>query len=235
MTTPHAVAEPPATLPPLRHGDRLTREEFERRYEAMPEVTRAELIEGVVSMPSVVRLDQHGSPHFDLVTWLGVYRANTPGVRGGDNSTIRLDTDNVPQPDGLLLIEPAFGGQARIDAEGYLEGGPELVAEVAASSLHVDVTTRLQIYQRNHVREYLVWRVLERAVDWFVLRQGQFERLVEMAGVFRSEVFPGLWLDAAALLGGDLAGVLQILQNGLASPEHATFVDKLHQRAQGRP
>jgi Putative restriction endonuclease len=235
MTTPKVMADPAAAVPVLQAGERMTRAEFERRYEAMPDLKKAELIEGVVSMPSPVRLEQHGSPHFDLVTWLGVYRANTPGVRGGDNSTIRLDMENEPQPDSLLLIEPSLGGQARIDTDGYLEGGPELVAEVAASSLQVDLTTRLQIYQRNHVREYLVWRVLERALDWFVLRQGQYEMLVETAGIFRSEVFPGLWLHMNALIGGDLAGVLRNLQNGLASPDHAAFVGQLQQRVAGRP
>ena len=46
-------SKPPRILP-LEHGDHLTREEFERRYEAMPHVRKAELIEGVVYMPSPV-------------------------------------------------------------------------------------------------------------------------------------------------------------------------------------
>src|SRR6185437_5249438 len=110
---------------------------FERRYEAMPGVKKAELIEGVVYMPSPVRFDQHGSPHADLITWLGVYRAATSGIRVGDNSTIRLDLDNEPQPDALIYIESASGGQSRIDADGYIEGGPELAAEIAASTVSI--------------------------------------------------------------------------------------------------
>jgi Putative restriction endonuclease len=231
MTTPHAVAEPPTTLPPLRNGDRLTREEFERRYEAMPNLKKAELIEGVVQMPSPVRFDQHGSPQMVLVGWLLSYWAGTPGVRGGDNSTVRLDMENEPQPDALLLIEPDHGGQARIDTDGYVVGGPELVAEVAASSANTDLTTRLQMYQRNGVREYLVWRALDQAVDWFVLRQGQFDRLAPSGGIFRSEVFPGLWLETNELIRFELAALLRTLQNGLTSPEHTAFVAQLQQRA----
>ena len=133
MNDPTPVLTPPVPL--LENGDHLTRDEFERRYEAMPDGKKAELIEGVVHMPSPVRLQQHGSPHADLVGWLIVYRAATPGVQVGDNTTIRLDLDNEPQPDALMMIEPACGGQARVDADGYVAGGPELVAEVAASSV----------------------------------------------------------------------------------------------------
>ena len=107
------------------------RDEFERRYDAMPRLRKAELIEGVVYMPSPVRHRRHGRPHFRLICWLGVYEAATPGVEGGDNGTIRLDLDNDPQPDAYLLIAPERGGQARISADDYVELAPELVAEVA--------------------------------------------------------------------------------------------------------
>jgi Uma2 family endonuclease len=215
-------------IPPLEPGDRLTRAEFERRYEAMPPGTKAELIEGVVHMPSPVRFQRHGQPHAHLVWWLVHYEMGTPGVATGDNSTTRLDLDNEPQPDAVLLIDPARGGQARISADDYVEAAPEFVAEVAASSVSIDLHTKLHVYRRNGVREYLVWRVLEQQVDWFVLRAGQYERLAPDAqGVLRSEVFPGLWLDTVALLRGDLAGVLATLQRGLASPEHAAFVARI--------
>lgn len=214
--------------PPLEPGDHLTREEFERRYEAMPGLKKAELIEGVVYMPSPVRLDQHGSPHAHLIGWLVVYLANTPGVRVGDNSTLRLDLGNEPQPDALMLIEPACGGQVALGADGYVEGGPELVAEVAASSVAIDLHTKLRVYRRNRVQEYLVWRVLDRAVDWFVLRQGEYDRLpLSPAGFYQSEVFPGLWLDPEALVRSDVGTVLRVLQQGIASPEHAAFVARL--------
>jgi hypothetical protein len=220
----------------LKEGDRLSREEFERRYEAMPELKRAELINGVVLMPSPVRLQQHGSPHADLVGWLVNYRVATPGVCVGDNSTIRLDADNEPQPDALMIVGPSCGGQVRIDSDGYIEGGPELVAEVAASSINIDLTSKLQVYAQHGVREYLVWRVLDQAVDWFVLRQGQYDRLAPTSGgVLQSEVFPGLWLNVAALVRLEIPAVMQQLQQGLASPEHAAFVTRLQQQHTGQP
>jgi Uma2 family endonuclease len=221
-------------IPPLEPGDRLTRAEFERRYDATPHLKKAELIEGVVYMPSSVRLDRHGSPQANLVTWLGVYQAFTPGLRSADNTTVRLDETNEPQPDALLMIDPAHGGQARVSADDYVEAAPELVAEVAASSASYDLHSKLGAYLRNGVREYLVWRVLDGAVDWFVLRGGQYQRLTAGAdGVLRSGVFPGLWLDAAALVNGDLAHVLAVVQQGMASPEHANFVGRLNAAGHG--
>jgi len=220
----------------LKEGDRLTRDEFERRYDAMPELKKAELINGVVLMPSPVRHEQHGNPHAYLTAWLVGYEINTPGTSIGDNSTIRLDLDNEPQPDDTLMILPAWGGKAHIDTDGYIEGGPELVAEVAASSINIDLTSKLQVYARHGVREYLVWRVLDQAVDWFVLRQGQYDRLSPTpGGLLQSEVFPGLWLDAAALVLLDVPAVMQQLQQGLASQEHATFVALLQQHRTGQP
>jgi Uma2 family endonuclease len=146
----------------------------------------------------------------------------------GDNSTVRLDLDNEPQPDVLLFINPVCGGQVRISADGYIEGAPELVAEVASSSASYDLHAKLHVYRRNGMREYIVWRVLDREIDWFVLRAGQYERLLlDATGLYHSEVFPGLWLDPAALLRGDLAAVLAVVQRGLASPEHAAFSTRL--------
>lgn len=209
--------------PPLRNGDHLSRDEFERRYQAMPGVNKAELIEGVVHMPSPVSAEDHGEPHFDGITWLGVYRAHTPPVRGGDNSTLRLDLDNEPQPDGYLRLLPECGGQAKV-IDGYVTGAPELILEVAASSASYDLHEKLQAYRRNGVREYIVWRVWDRAIDWFVLRGGRYESLPFVNGLFQSEVFPGLWLDTSAALAGDMARVLAVLQQGLASPEHTAFL-----------
>jgi Uma2 family endonuclease len=220
--------QPVEQIPPLEPGDRLTRDEFERRYEAMPQGIKAELLEGVVHMPSPTRFRRHGRPHSHLITWLGYYESGTSGVATGDNSTTRLDIDNEPQPDAVLLIDPAYGGQAHISADDYIEDAPEFVAEVTASSVSIDLHTKFQIYQRSGVREYLVWRVLERTIDWFALHDGQYERLVpDTQGVLRSEVFPGLWLDTAALLRGDIAAVLATAQQGLASPEHQAFVARL--------
>src|SRR4051812_13988373 len=145
-------------VPPLQNGDRLTRAEFERRYDATPGLKKAELIEGVVYMPPPVSHTDHSAPHFDLITWLGQYRVATPGFSGGDNGSLRLDLDNMPQPDAYLLILPSHGGQARIDEDGYVVGAPELVAEVAASSASYDLDVKLNAYRRNGVREYIVWR-----------------------------------------------------------------------------
>jgi Uma2 family endonuclease len=211
-------------LPPLCQGDRLTQEEFLRRYRATPHVSHAELIEGVVYMPSPVSATEHGEPHASLLTWIGVYAARTAGVVAGDNSTLRLDTDNAPQPDGYLRLLPECGGQVRV-TDGYLEGAPELVAEISASTASYDLHDKLNAYRRNGVREYVVWRVWDQAIDWFVLNEGRYERLaVRDDAIFRSRVFPGLWLDARALLKRDMGQVLQTLETGLASLEHNTFV-----------
>ncbi len=205
-------------LPPLENGDRLSRDEFERRFEAMPHLKKAELIEGVVCVPSPVRMTQHAGPHADMITWLGVYRAATPGVMLGDNATLRLDPANELQPDALLRLEPSFGGSSQLDEDDYLVGAPELVVEVAASSASTDLHDKLEVYRRNGVREYLVWQIAEPKLHWFELRAGAYVRLEpDEAGILRSPTFPGLWLDAQALLSGDMARVLNVLQTGIDS------------------
>jgi len=226
----------PERIPPLQNGDRLTAEEFERRYDAMPDLKKAELINGVVYMaPPAVTLDDHGGPHFDLIGWLALYRMATVGIRGGDNATLRLPLSNRPQPDICLIVEPAHGGQVQI-VDRYIVGGPELVAEVAATSANYDLTDKLPLYLLNNVREYLVWRVFDREIDWFVLRNGQYEPLpLSPEGYFKSEVLPGLWLDPAAMIRGDMLRVSQIAQQGLGSPEHAAFFARLQQAAARPP
>ncbi len=225
MAEPQTPIAPDLAPPPLEPGDHLSRDEFERRYDAMPGLKKAELIEGVVYMPSPVRWEQHARPHVEISTWLGTYRAQTPGVQVGDNGSIRLDNDNMPQPDVAMIIEPARGGQVLLGDDGSIEGAPELVVEIAASTASIDLNLKFRVYRRNNVREYIVWRVLDAAIDWFALRRGQYERLQPGAdGIYRSETFPGLWLDPAALTAFDLAGTLDVLRRGIASPEHAEFV-----------
>ena len=222
------IPQPASAIPTprLQAGDRLTRAEFERRYDAMPNINKAELIEGVVYMPSPVSTVNHGDPHFALITWMGMYTVQTPGVVGGDNATIRLDVDNEPQPDVHLRMKS--GGTSSI-AEGLLEGPPELVAEVSATSASYDLHDKFNAYRRNGVKEYIVWRVLDLAIDWFVLREGRYIPLAVSAdGIYRSDVFPGLWLDSAALIAQNMPRVLEVLQAGLASPGHGDFVRKLH-------
>ena len=221
----------PTAVPALRAGDRLSRAEFERRYEAMPQVKKAALIGGVVYLPSPVSTENPGAPHAPLVTWLGVYQSKTPGVQVADNATVRLDWDNEPQPDAFLRILSSHGGQAR-DEDGFVAGGPEWVGEIAASSASYDLHDKKEAYRRNNVREYLVWRVEEGALDWFVLRGGRYEPLqADADGWLKSEVFPGLWLDAAALLKRDIGRVLEVLQAGLESEGHAEFVRRLEREA----
>lgn len=215
-------------IPLLEQGDRLTRDEFERRYEAMPELKKAELIDGMVYLQTSVRCRGHGEPHAHIAGWLGIYSAYTPGVDGSNNATVRLDEHNEPQPDVLLLISPVAGGQTRIDADGFIEGAPELIAEVAASNASYDLHEKLAAYRRNGVQEYLVWRVYDREVDWFELAGGEYVKLhPDSDGIIRSRDFPGLWLDVAALLRGEMAQVLNVLQQGLAAPEHAEFIKRL--------
>jgi len=213
----------------LENGDRLTRAEFERRYSAMPQVKKAELIEGIVYMPSPVRFVQHGRPHALLLTWLGYYVAKTPGLTDfADNATLRLDDENEPQPDLLLRLPERIGGRSIISEDGYLQGPVEFVAEVAASSVSLDMHRKLDTYLRHGVREYLVWRVDDLAVDWFALRGGLYESLrPDDEGLLRSEIFPGLGLDPAALLRGNLPRLFQVVDAGAASPEHAAFVERL--------
>ena len=229
-TQPAGPIEPPGNgaIPPLENGDRLTRDEFERRYSAMPNLKKAELIEGEVYVPPPVRQRYHGRQHSYLNCWLTHYEGNTHGVEVGDNSTVRLNLENEPQPDCLLFIQPEHAGRVRIDEDGYIEGAPDLVAEIAASSVSYDLGRKLFAYAVNGVREYVVWRVRDRAIDWYVNRAGRFERILPQAdGTLRSEVFPGLWLDPEAMIRGDLNTVLAVVQQGLDSPEHAEFVARL--------
>ena len=213
-----------AEIPPLEQGDKLSRAEFERRYEAMPNLKKAELIEGVVHLPSPVRLHRHGRPQAYLMYWLVAYEFATPGTFVADNISVRLDMANEPQPDAALLIDPDKGGQARLSND-YVEDAPELVAEVSSSSVSYDLNTKLEIYRRNGVREYLVWRVQDRRIDWFILKRQKYARLpLDKAGLYRSKVFPGLWLDPAALVRCDLTTLSAVLQRGMASPGHAAFV-----------
>jgi len=226
VSTESAITTNPISV--LESGDRLTRTEFERRYAALPQIKKAELVEGVVFVASPVRFREHAFPDAQLMVCLGVYCAGTPGLVEGHNATVRLDLDNVFQPDALLMIEPQFGGQSHVDRDGYVAGAPEFVVEIAASSASLDLNAKLSVYRRNQVREYLVWRTIDRQFDWFTLQGSEFVRLApDAAGIFRSALFPGLWIDSAALLRGDLAGALNCLRDGLATAEHAEFVARL--------
>jgi Uma2 family endonuclease len=218
-------------IPPLESGDRLTRQEFERRYTAMPQLKKAELIEGVVYVASPVRSRSHGQPHAAIMCWLSAYWAATPGVDLNDNATVRLDLDNEPQPDALLRLEELVGGQSRLSEDDYIEGAPELVVEIAASSATKDLHEKKRSYRRNGVQEYIVWQVMDQKLDWFCWQNGDYISLTaDDNGVIQSRVFPGLWLDVSALLALNLTQLLTVLQDGLNSAEHTVFVQLLAEK-----
>ncbi|TVQ16990.1 MAG: Uma2 family endonuclease [Leptolyngbya sp. DLM2.Bin15] len=228
VTTSH-LTDPQVTR--LEAGDRLSRAEFERRYQAMPEVKKAELIEGVVYVASPLRYNQHGKPHSKIIAWLQVYAAATAGVEVADNTTVRLDGDNEPQPDALLRLDEARGGQSRISEDDYIEGAPELIVEIAASSASYDLHDKLRAYRRNGVQEYLVWLTQEQAFRWYVWQEGEYQlQAPDEQGILRSAVFPGLQLAVEALLAGDMQRVLAVLQAGILSDLHQAFVQTLASR-----
>ena len=192
--------------PLLQQGDVLARTEFERRYAAMPGLKKAELIEGIVYMASPVRADVHGIPHVDLATLLRVYSSKHPGLLVADNATVRLDTLNEPQPDLLLMRKD---GQARMDADGYISGVPEFIAEIAASSASYDLHQKRRTYLRAGVLEYLVWVADENRLIWWQLKDDEFVEIpADADGLLASANFPGLVIDSMALTTGDLPAVL---------------------------
>ncbi len=218
-----ATASPPPPL--LEAGDHLDQPRFHSLYKGLRASIKLELIGGVVYMPSPVA-DAHSSPHADFLFWLGYYRAFTPGVRTMDNGTTILASDSEPQPDAALRIES--GGQTRVNDEGYVVGCPEFVCEVANTSAAYDLHAKRIDYERHGAKEYVAAIVREDRVVWFA-HDGL--RLVEVApepdGIYRSRTYPGLWLDPAALLRGDLRRLMDVLNQGLATPEHAAFAASL--------
>ena len=213
---------------PLENGDRLSRNEFERRYTESLDIKKAELIEGVVYVASPLRFQRHAEPHAKLMIWLGNYQIYTPGIKLGIEPTIRLDQDNEPQPDGVLLIDESLGGKSRITDDDYIEGAPELVAEIAISSAAYDLYDKKKAYKRNGIQEYIVWQSLENKLDWFGLHDSEYILLQpDVEGIIKSQVMPGLWLSVTALLAGDMVKVLEVLQTGLNSPEHTEFLQRL--------
>lgn len=215
------------SMPALHSGDRLTRAEFERRYQAMPQTKKAELIEGVVYMPSPVS-KAHAEIHSRMNGWLWIYSVATPGTCVDDNATVRLDPDNDPQPDIYLRLEGGLGGNTNISADGYVEGAPELIVEIATSSSAYDLHDKKKAYRRNRVQEYIVWQIYEENIIWFRLENEEYIEVKPNAkGILRSQIFPGLDLDVKAMLKGDVAKALKTLQTALAAPAHKAFVRQL--------
>lgn len=215
-------------IPPLVQGDKLTRQEFLRRWEKMPDLKRAELIGGIVYMPSAVRR-RHGTTERHLSGWLSIYEAATPGLDGANNTTWFM-LEDAPQPDADLRILPEFGGQSSMKGP-YSAGAPELAAEASLSSTAYDLHQKLELYQAAGVKEYLVVLLQEQKVRWHRLVGNAYQLLsAGKDGIIRSVVFPGLWLHVKALLAGDMKKVLEVLDQGLRSPEHAAFVAQLKKR-----
>jgi Uma2 family endonuclease len=222
-------------VPPLVAGDHLSRPEFERRYQAMPHVKKAELVEGIVYMPSPVYAP-HGKYHATIMGWLFTYTAATPGVPLFDNTSLRLDSHNEVQPDAMLLLEESRGGRCRLGENGFVEGSPELVVEVAASSAAYDLHSKLRAYQRNRVPEYLALLTFEPRIVWHVLTAGKYvPMLPDDDGILRSRVFPGLWLHPDHFWADDINALLAVLRKGLASPEHAEFTARYSSVASSSP
>jgi hypothetical protein len=215
-----------ATLPPLMAGERLDQPTFHARYEAMPPETWAELVGGIVYMPSPLRYE-HGTRDVPVSYWLGHYQRFTNGIESARNVSTILGESGEVQPDSQLRIPEELGGQTRI-VDGYVKGAPELVAKIARTSRAYDLGAKKGAYERAGVAEYLVVELDPDRIHWFILRGGRFEELEPGPdGIYRSEVFPGLWLDPTALFDDDLDRLAQVVDLGVATPEHAALVARL--------
>jgi Uma2 family endonuclease len=240
--------KPTKPIPELRDGDRLNTKEFMRRYEATPEGTRAELINGVVHVNRWIEIGANGkervmppiscgghrTPQIHAGFWAQYYAIHTMGVEASAPTTVIFSpTDSAPEPDALLRLLPEYGGITELQEDDYLHGPPEFIVEIANTSAYIDLGSKLEIYERDGVPEYLVWRTRQQIIDWFYLnRNGEYAPIVPDAdGILKSRVFPGLWLDVTAMTTSDMAKVLAVVQQGIASPEHAKFVEKLRKKA----
>jgi Uma2 family endonuclease len=212
----------------LQNGDQMSREEFHRLYEQTPEGFKAELIGGIVYVASPV-YPGHGKPHLHLGAVVAAYEAGTPGVDASDNTTILLGNESEPQPDLYVRILPEYGGQSSTDENDCVVGAPELIIEIASSSRAFDLHAKKKDYMRYGVREYLVQCVAESELRWFDLAT-DVELHGDSAGILRMKTFPGLWINGIALLSRDYQRLMQALEEGLASPEHAAFVRDLAER-----
>lgn len=211
----------------LNNGDHLDQSTFHHLYEQTPEGFHAELIQGVDFVACAVS-NPHGDFHAEVVTWLGVYKAHTPGTEVVDNGIVILDETNEPQPDALLRIAESAGGNSRISDEKYIVGPPELHVEIAHTSAAIDLYDKKDAYAEAGVLEYLVVLLREQELRCFRLIEGEYrETFAGSSGVWKSEVFPGLWLDCGALLQRDSLKLLECLQQGIETPERQAFRRKL--------
>ena len=200
-----------SSVPDLEQGDCLTASEFLRRYEVASNLKKAQLIEGIVHMPSPVRFDAHAKPDGLIQGWLFSYALSRPELEAVPNATLLLDSENAVQPDAMLCSAPREGGRVFLNEAGYLCGAPELVCEIAASSATVDLHSKFKAYRRNGIGEYLVWLTQEETVRWFRLVEDDFVEMEAVDGRMESVIFPGLVLDLAALFAFDRAAMVAAL------------------------
>lgn len=222
------IADRPANgkaVPLLHTGDRLTQREFHRRYEAYPEDVKFELVGGIVYMASPLG-PPHGADHAELSGPFWLYKTATPGVQLLDNTTTILGEETETQPDLTLRILEEWGGRSRIIRKKYVKGPPEMLTEIAHSSKSLDLHKKKEDYECAGVLEYLVWCVEEGELHWFRF-QPRGMITPDRDEISRSHVFPGLWLDGRALAERNSARLLEVIRQGIASPEHAAFVKKL--------
>lgn len=218
---------------PFHNGDRLSQPVFHRLYKQVPLGLKVELVGGTVCVASPTHF-QHSQPHLRLAGWIDRYIEVTPGIDGFDNTSNILGPDSEPQPDLCLIILPKSGGRTKL-RKGLIVGGPELVVEVAHTSAAIDLGTKKADYLAAGVQEYVVALAREREVRWFVNRAGRFEPDELTDGLYRSHAFPGLWLNPAGVFTPTNRRLVAALKRGLASPEHARFVEELRSRRRGRP
>lgn len=223
MKSARQTRRPPRAT--LRAGMKLRQPEFHRLYEKHPDDEKFELIDGVVYMASP-SVGEHGLGSFRLIGAIMYYESKTPGVQGGDNMTTILGWDSEPQPDALLRILPECGGQSHFNEHDFLVGTPELVAEVAVSSLRVDLGKKLDMYEKYGVQEYIVFDAKDRSLHWFQL-PGHDMIHPDAAGIYKSRLFPGLWIDSKALARGDAAGLFAAVEAGTKTAAHKKFAAKL--------
>jgi Uma2 family endonuclease len=217
---------PSPALPPLIEGQRLDQPTFHARYAAMPSETRAELINGVVCMASPLFVP-HSRAQVAALVWLSYYAETTPGVEALDNASTILGPRGEAQPDLQLRVLPEHGGRTQPDPK-VVRGAPELVVEVAHSSRYKDFGPKFEDYEHAYVLEYAVVALEPDEVVWHVLQDGRLTSVLPDAdGLYRSRVFPGLWLDPQALLAGDTRRLREVVDLGVATPEHAAFVAQL--------
>ncbi len=207
----------------LHNGDRMSQKEFHSAYELMPEGYRAELLAGVVFEPSPLGYS-HGKSHLRLGFLFESYVIATPGVEAADNATVILSDEDEVQPDLILRVARNRGGQSH--AAKYISGAPELVAEVAHSSRAIDLHLKKQRYAEAGVLEYIVLVLQPEKLYWFDLKNAA-EYLADTSGVFRSVVFPGLWIHSQGLLELDHELTSSALCDGVRSAEHQQFVTQL--------